>query len=64
MFHELKRGRDGKPFPEPTTDPPTVEQMEEWMFDGDVEATDGCVTDPDGFCEHGHPSWLLRMGVI
>ena len=50
--------------PEPTTDPPDMETLEEWMWDGCCEATDGCVVEPDGRCPHGHPSWLLKMGLI
>ena len=26
--------------------------------------SDGCMTEPDGHCEHGHPSVLLEMGMI
>lgn len=31
---------------------------------GQVKATDGCWTDPDGTCEHGAESWLLELGLI
>lgn len=51
-------------WPEPTTDRPDVETLEEWHFDGGCEATDGCWVEPDGMCPHGHPSWLLRLGYI
>jgi hypothetical protein len=34
------------------------------MFDGECEATDGCIVEPDGSCEHGHSSWLKALGVI
>lgn len=27
-------------------------------------ATDGCKVEPDGVCQHGHPSWALVYGVI
>ena len=43
---------------------PDIEELEEWMNDGGCEATDGCWTEPDGHCEHGKPSWLLKMGSI
>jgi len=33
-------------------------------MDGVARATDGCKIEPDGVCIHGHPSWLLAMGVI
>lgn len=26
--------------------------------------TEGCEVEPDGECEHGHPSVLLGMGLI
>lgn len=51
-------------WPEPTTDPPDLETLEEWLFDGCCEATDGCLCEPDGICPHAHPSWLLRLGLI
>ena len=52
-------------WPEPTTDEPDMETIEEWMIeDGGCEATDGCWVEPDGTCPHGHPSWFLRLGLI
>jgi hypothetical protein len=51
-------------FPEPETEEPTIEEMRAWMHDGVAEATDGCDIEPDGVCEHGHPSWLIRLGLI
>lgn len=43
---------------------PSLSQLEEWMSDGICEATDGCIVEPDGTCEHGCKSWLLVMGMI
>lgn len=44
---------------------PTIEQLERWEWeDGGCEATDGCWVEPDGRCEHGHQSWMLRMALI
>ena len=43
---------------------PTSGQLELWMFDGVCNATDGCQVEPDGFCPHGHVSWLLALGVV
>jgi hypothetical protein len=43
---------------------PTMEQLEEWVYDSVAEATDGCIVEPDGRCEHGHASWLLAYGLI
>jgi len=51
-------------YPTPTTEEPEIEQLEEWMDDSGCEATDGCWTEPDGTCQHGHPSWLLVLGMI
>jgi hypothetical protein len=36
-------------------------QLEE---EGGCEATDGCFVEPDGYCEHHQPSWLLALGLI
>lgn len=47
-----------------TTPVPTVETLEEWASDSGCEATDGCWVEQDGRCEHGHSSWMLRMGLI
>lgn len=52
-------------WPEPTTDEPDLETLEDWMVDdGGCEATDGCWVEPDGRCPHGHPSWFVKLGLI
>jgi len=52
-------------WPEPETDEPDAETIEDWIFDRELpEATDGCTVELDGTCSHGHPSWLLVMGMI
>jgi hypothetical protein len=62
---EIKQEQKRSRWPEPTTERPDLETLEEWEFeDGGCEATDGCWVEPDGVCEHGHPSWLLRLGYI
>jgi hypothetical protein len=43
---------------------PDMEQIEEWVYDSVCEATDGCTTEPDGRCEHGHISWLRALDMI
>ena len=53
-----------KVYPEPTTVEPDFADLQDWDFDGGCEATDGCWVEPDGVCEHGHPSWLLWLGLI
>ena len=51
-------------FKEPTMKQPTIKQLMEWMDSGKCKATDGCIVEPDGTCEHGYPSWLLYGGLI
>lgn len=43
-----------------------MDALEEWSSDSVVPALcqDGCEVEPDGQCEHGCPSILVRMGVI
>ena len=46
-----------------TTNMTVIEQvLKEWHDECGCEATDGCWVEPDGDCEHGHPSWLKAMG--
>ena len=52
-------------YPEPTVERPSMEELEDMVFDVIMPyATDGCTIEPDGICEHGHPSWLLKIGII
>lgn len=51
-------------YPDPTIDEPDPADLSEMVFDSICEATDGCTVEPDGTCEHGHPSWLLHFGLI
>ena len=44
--------------------PPSLAQLERWADNGVAKATDGCRVEPDGHCEHGKPSWLLKLGYI
>jgi hypothetical protein len=43
---------------------PEIETLVEWESEGGCEATDGCWVETDGVCEHGHESWMRRMGMI
>jgi hypothetical protein len=52
------------PYPKPTVETPDIDQLEDWLMDGDCEATDGCIVEMDGTCEHGHLSWARYMGLI
>jgi len=51
-------------YPEPTEEPPTDEDLEFIVIDSVCDATDGCTVEPDGICPHGHPSWLIHLGLI
>ena len=50
----------------PTTEEPDIDTLMSWMNSPTEanEATDGCIVEPDGICEHGYPSWLLELGLI
>ena len=50
-------------WPAPTEPLPNAADLE-YMADGTAEATDGCLVEPDGLCDHGHASWLLYLGMI
>ena len=44
---------------------PSLEELQRQLEeDGGCEATDGCFVEPDGYCEHHQPSWLLALGLI
>ncbi len=52
-------------WPRPTEYAPGAIALEAMSWDGDMEATDGCgPVEDDGYCEHGHPSWMLELGLI
>jgi len=56
--------RPQPPYLEPTEEEPSMDQIEEWVFDSVCEATDGCEVEPDGWCQHGHVSWLIYLGIM
>lgn len=43
---------------------PTIEELEEWDFDGGCFTPCGCWVEPDGRCSHGQDSWMIKMGLI
>lgn len=43
---------------------PSIRTMERMSNEGRAYATDGCIVEPDGRCEHGHRSWMLVLGYI
>jgi hypothetical protein len=50
----------------PQPEPPGPDALMRWEAEGFCEAAcpHGCLVEPDGTCPHGHPSWLLVMGLI
>jgi hypothetical protein len=62
------------PAPPPPTTPreevnqmrrPSLEELQRQLEEeGGCEATDGCFVEPDGYCDHQQPSWLLALGLI
>jgi len=56
---------ESQPWPQPTADQPSVYDLWDWDDEyGGCEATDGCWVDSEGTCEHGHPSWLVRLALV
>jgi len=52
-------------YPTPTVNEPSVDDLYSMMVGMiDSETTDGCIVEPDGVCEHGHPSWLVVLHYI
>ena len=60
---EYLEAKYGRPY-EKVNRPPSIKTMETWSSDCGCEATDGCWTEPDGYCDHGKPSWMLALGYI
>lgn len=55
----------GGRYPTPTVKEPSVDELYSMMVGTiDSETTDGCIVEPDGVCEHGHPSWLVALRYI
>lgn len=44
--------------------PPTLNTLRKWVFDGVAKSVLGKTVEPDGYDEHGSPSWLLALGFI
>lgn len=57
-------------WPKPVITPPDEEELMEMLEDAVMdnethfETSDGCTTDQDGTCCHGHATWLVRFGLI
>ena len=56
---------DPSTFPGGQYPTPSVDELYSMMVGTiDTETTDGCIVEPDGVCEHGHPSWLVVLRYI
>ncbi|GEP06138.1 hypothetical protein [Methylobacterium oxalidis] len=64
VLHVAHDPDTGLPWPDPTVPEPEFVSLAQFIFEAAADATDGCLVEPDGICRHGHPSWLLRLGVI
>lgn len=57
-------------YPKPTVDPPSkaeiLADLEAAVMDSRTgfETTDGCEVEADGTCQHSHPTWLVRLGLM
>jgi hypothetical protein len=58
--------RDGEPAADQELEPPDVETLIAWEAEGGCEAAcpHHCWVEADGTCTHGHPSWLIKLGLI
>jgi len=63
---EVAPGHTAERAAKPQLTPPDVETLMEWEAEEDCEVAcpHHCWVEPDGTCPHGHPSWLLKMGLI
>jgi|GEM_PF-3924423 len=44
---------------------PSEEEITEALYDGACYSVKcGCPVEPDGYCEHGYPSWLVALNII
>jgi hypothetical protein len=43
---------------------PSLRTLAKWDWDGYSRTPDGCKVEPDGYCVHGFPSWLLICGLV
>jgi hypothetical protein len=66
VVSEIMPSQTRKPAAESKLEPPDVETLIAGEAEGGCEAAcpHGCWVEPDGVCTHGHPSWLLKLGLI
>lgn len=57
-------------YPKPTVPEPNDDELEADLRAAVLDlhthflTSDGCEIEPDGTCCHGHPTWLVRFGLI
>lgn len=67
---KIKMSESTITYPAPVIEAPTddelLDQLQAAVMDTEVsfETSDGCSVEPDGVCQHGHPTWLRRAGLI
>ena len=55
----------GGPWPAPTVEEPSDDEIEYQLMEGVGEAIDGCGNiENDGHCEHFMPAWAIYLGHI
>jgi len=46
----------------------TLDELISYLIENDDVFTacceEGCMVEPDGYCPHGHPSVLVKLGMI
>lgn len=43
---------------------PSLKKLEEWENESYCLTPCGCTVEPDGYCGHDRPSWLIISGMI
>lgn len=43
---------------------PSMKRIDRWVHDSVCESVFGNTCEPDGYGEHGEPSWLLALGLV
>jgi len=43
---------------------PTTNTIGRWYREGYAKTPCGCKVEPDGYCVHGRPSWMIILGWV
>jgi len=62
LYAALNRARSSAP--KRRTPAPSAATIERWLAQGYAKTPCGCIVEPDGTCEHGEESWLLKLGIV